>query len=84
LILHDKPTQALLLGFTGSGVKFKARCWIENYVETRVSEDQLNTAIYKALINANIVMPSSDIVVHFADLENELAISKQNKDLKRK
>lgn len=49
-------------------------------METRVSEDQLNTAIYKALINANIVMPSSDIIVHFADLENELAISKQNKD----
>ncbi len=30
---------------------------------TKVPE-KLNTVIYKALINANITMPSSDIVVH--------------------
>ena len=30
---------------------------------TKVPE-KLNTVIYKALINANIAMPSSDIVVH--------------------
>ncbi|WP_440955269.1 mechanosensitive ion channel family protein [Methanosarcina sp. Mfa9] len=66
-IMHDKPIEALLVEFTDSGVKFKARCWIENYVETRVSEDKLNTAIYKALINANIAMPSSDIIIHYAE-----------------
>ncbi|AKB32885.1 Potassium efflux system KefA protein [Methanosarcina siciliae HI350] len=79
-IMHEQPIQALLLEFTGSGVRFKARCWIENYVETRVSEDRLNTAIYKALINANILMPSSDIIVHFADRDKELKISRQGKD----
>ncbi|KKH48194.1 hypothetical protein EO93_10335 [Methanosarcina sp. 1.H.A.2.2] len=79
-IMHEQPVQALLLRFTGSGVEFKARCWIENYVETRVSEDKLNTAIYKALINANILMPSSDIIVHISDQENELKISRLGRD----
>lgn len=79
-IMHEQPIQALLLEFTGSGVKFKARCWIENYVETRVSEDRLNTAIYKALINANILMPSSDIIVHFADQDKELKFSEMDRD----
>lgn len=68
-IMQDKPVQALLLEFTESGVKFRARCWIEDYVETRVSEDRLNTAIYKALISKNIAMPSSDLVIYFADPE---------------
>ncbi|WP_406656460.1 mechanosensitive ion channel domain-containing protein [Methanolobus sp. ZRKC2] len=68
-IMQDKPVQALLLEFTESGVKFRARCWIEDYVETRLSEDKLNTAIYKTLISKNIAMPSSDIVVYFADPE---------------
>ncbi|KKH94667.1 hypothetical protein EO95_18450 [Methanosarcina sp. 1.H.T.1A.1] len=54
--MHEQPVQALLLRFTGSGVEFKARCGIENYVEIWVSEDRLNTAIYKALINANILI----------------------------
>jgi small-conductance mechanosensitive channel len=79
-IMHEEPMQALLLEFTESGVKFKARCWIENYVETRVSQDKLNTAIYKALIKGNILMPSSDIVVHFADQDNELKISGKNRN----
>nr|WP_269849949.1 mechanosensitive ion channel domain-containing protein [Methanosarcina horonobensis] len=77
-IMYENPVQVLLLEFTGSGMKFKARCWIENYVETRVSEDRLNTAIYKALINANIAMPSSDIIIHFADQGIELTISKKD------
>jgi len=41
---------------------------------TKVPE-KLNTVIYKALINANIAMPSSDIVVHFANQETELTAS---------
>jgi small-conductance mechanosensitive channel len=75
-IMQENPVQVLLLEFTESGIKFKARCWIENFVETRISEDKLNTVIYKALINANITMPSSDIVVHFADQKTELTSSK--------
>jgi MscS family membrane protein len=74
----------LLLEFTRSEVKFKVRCWIENFVETRISEDRLNTAIYKALINANIVMPSPDIIVHFADVNTDLIISRRDNDSKNR
>lgn len=79
-IMHENPIQVLLLEFTGSGMKLKARCWIEDYVETRISEDRLNTVIYKALINANIAMPSSDVIIHFADKENVLTIPKKNEN----
>lgn len=81
-IMQESPVQVLLLEFTESGIKFKARCWIENFVETRISEDKLNTVIYKALIDANIAMPSSDIVVRFANQETELTASKSNENLK--
>lgn len=69
-LMQEKPVQALLLEFTESGVKFRIRCWIENYVEIRISEDRLNTAVYKALINKKIAMPSSDLVVYFANPED--------------
>lgn len=82
-ILHDKPIQALISEFTEFGVKFKVRCWIENYLETRISEDRLNTAIYKALINANISMATgtSHVTIHFADAENESIISRRDNAL---
>jgi len=73
-IRHDKPIQVLLLEFTESGVKFKVRCWIENFVETRISGDRLNTVIYKTMINADIAMPFSDIIVHFADFKTDFDI----------
>jgi small-conductance mechanosensitive channel len=81
-IMHDKPIQVLFLEFTESGVKFTVRCWIENFVETRISEDRLNTAIYKALINADIVMPSSTVIIYFADREADLTFSRRDNDLK--
>lgn len=68
-IMHEEPVQALLLEFSGSGVKFKVRCWIENYVDIRVSLDQLNTAIYKALQDGDIELSTYNIVVGFSDLE---------------
>jgi MscS family membrane protein len=80
-IMHDKPIQALLSEFTEFGVKFKVRCWIENFVETRISEDRLNKAIYKVLINAGIAVPSSHTIIHFADQENDSTISRQVNDL---
>ncbi|WP_440948075.1 hypothetical protein ACSAZL_07500 [Methanosarcina sp. T3] len=79
-IMHENPIQVLLLEFTGSGMRFKARYRIGDYVETRVSEDRLNAAIYKALINANIAMPSSDIIIHFADQGTELTISRKDEN----
>jgi len=80
--MHDKPIQALLFDFTEFGVKFKVRCWIENFVESRVSEDRLNTAIYKAMTNAGIAVPSLHNIIHFADQENESIISRQSNDFK--
>jgi MscS family membrane protein len=69
-IMHNKPTQALVSHFTEFGVEFKVRCWIENFMDTRISEDRLNTAIYKALINANIEVPSLHVIIHVTGQEN--------------
>jgi hypothetical protein len=41
-------------------------------------------AIYKSLINANISMSSYDVIIHFADQETELTVSKSGEDLKEK
>jgi hypothetical protein len=41
-----------------------------------------NTAIYKALINANIAMPSYDVIIHFADQETELTVSNPARNFK--
>lgn len=81
-IMQDKPIQALLFDFTEFGVKFKVRCWIENFVETRISKDRLNTAIYKALTNAGITVPSLHIIIHFTDQENRVTVSKEDNDFK--
>ncbi|WP_240664234.1 mechanosensitive ion channel family protein [Methanosarcina sp. MSH10X1] len=62
-IMHEEPVQALLLEFSDSGMKFKVRCWIENYVDLRVSLDQLNTAIYKVLHAADIELSAYNIVI---------------------
>ena len=75
--MKDKPIQALLFDFTEFGVKFKVRCWIENFVETKISEDRLNTAIYKALTNAGVVVPSLHTIIHFIEPENKATVSKE-------
>jgi len=75
-IMHDKPIQVLLSEFTEFGSKFKVKCWIENFVETRISEDKLNTAIYKVLINEGITMPSLHTIIQLDDQENESTISR--------
>ena len=76
-IMQERPVQALLFEFTESGIKFRVRCWIEDYVEIRISEDRLNTAIYKALINKKIAMPSSDLVIHFANPEDNRIVPRK-------
>jgi small-conductance mechanosensitive channel len=77
-IMKDKPVQALLFDFTEFGVKFKVRCWIENFVETRILEDRLNTAIYKALTNAGVAVPSLHTIIHFTDQENKKIFPKSS------
>jgi small-conductance mechanosensitive channel len=73
-IMRERPVQALLFEFTESGIKFRIRCWIKDYEEIRISEDRLNTAIYKALINKKIAMPSTDLVVYFANPEDSRVV----------
>lgn len=66
-VMRDRPLQVLMLEFHGDGVMFRARCWIEDYVDTRISVDRLNTAIYRRLFAAGVIAgPSSDIIVHRA------------------
>ena len=81
-IMHDKPIEAYMSKLTEFGVEFMVRCWIESYVERDVSENRLNTIIYKALKNANIRMHCSDVMIHFSDPENRSTISRQDNDLR--
>ncbi|MGB9131286.1 MAG: mechanosensitive ion channel family protein [Methanosarcina sp.] len=81
-IMQDKPIQALLFDFTEFGVKFKVRCWIENFTETKISEDRLNTAIYKALTNAGIAVPALHIIIQFVGQENKGTVSKEDNDFR--
>jgi small-conductance mechanosensitive channel len=83
-IMHEEPVQALLLEFSGSGVVFKVRCWIENYVDIRVSLDMLNTAIYKALLDGDIELSTYNIVVGFTDLETGSIVSSCRKNSRNK
>jgi hypothetical protein len=47
-------------------------------VEKRISEDRLNTAVYKALIDKKIAMPSSYLVFYFANPEdNRMVYTKE-------
>ena len=67
-VMKDKPIQVLLWEFRESGVMLRARCWIEDYVDTRLLVDQLNTAIYRRLFEAGVVSgPVSDVNVHRAE-----------------
>jgi MscS family membrane protein len=63
-VMSDKPIEALFLTFQDSGLMFRVRCWIEDYVETRRIIDKLNTVIYKALNEAGIAIPFPQRVVH--------------------
>ena len=56
-VMHEKPVEALMLEFGDSAMVFRVRCWIENYIETRRVIDKMNTALYKALNKAEIVIP---------------------------
>ncbi len=68
-VMTDKPVEALFLEFQDSGLLFRVRCWIEDYVETRRVIDKLNTAIYKALNEADIEIPFPQRVVHLQQTE---------------
>jgi small-conductance mechanosensitive channel len=63
-VMKNKSVEALFLEFRDSGLLFRVRCWIETYVETRRVIDKMNTAIYKALNEADIGIPFPQRVVH--------------------
>lgn len=81
-IMHNKPIEAYMFRLTEFGVEFKVRCWIESYVERDVSENRLNTIIYKALKNANIEMPRYDVMIHSSDQENRPTSSREGNDIR--
>lgn len=56
-VMHERPIEALLLEFGESALIFRVRCWIEHYVETRRVMDKMNSALYRALSDAKIVIP---------------------------
>lgn len=64
-VMKEKLIEALLLEFGESALIFRVRCWIEHYVETRRVIDKMNTALYKALNEANIAFAMPQRRVHF-------------------
>ena len=56
-VMQDERIEALFIQYGDSGLIFRVRCWIEDYVETRRIMDKLNSCLYKALNEAGIEMP---------------------------
>ncbi|MFQ5923084.1 MAG: mechanosensitive ion channel family protein [Anaerolineales bacterium] len=54
----ERPVEALFLHFGDSGMIFRVRWWLDSYVDTRRMFDQVNTAIIRALDEANIEVPN--------------------------
>ena len=63
-VLQDRPVEALFLEFGESAMIFRVRWWLESYVDTRRMFDQVNTALYKALKENDIVLPAPHLEVH--------------------
>jgi MscS family membrane protein len=71
-VVRDRPIQVLLWEFQDTGVLIRARCWIEDYVDTRIVVDQLNTAIYRRLFERGVISgPTSDIALHTPEGEEK-------------
>ena len=63
-VMTDRPVEALMLEFGDSALVFRVRCWIEHFVETRRVIDRMNTALYRALNTAGVLIPYPQQVVH--------------------
>jgi small-conductance mechanosensitive channel len=63
-VLSDRPVEALFLEFGDSAMIFRVRWWLESYVDTRRMFDRVNTALYKALAEAEIELPAPQLEVH--------------------
>jgi MscS family membrane protein len=62
-VLSEHPVEALFLEFGDSALIFRVRWWLESYIDTRRIFDSVNTAIYNALIEADIEIPFPQRVV---------------------
>jgi len=62
-VLPDHPVEALFWEFGDSALKFRVRWWLDSYVDSRRMFDKVNTAIYKALDEAQIEIPFPQRVV---------------------
>ena len=69
-VLTDHPVDALFLEFGDSALIFRVRWWLDSYVDTRRMFDHVNTAIYKALNEADIEIPFPQRVVTHKGLPN--------------
>lgn len=69
-VLLDRPVEALFLEFGDSALIFRVRWWLESYVDTRRMFDSVNTAIYKALNEADIEIPFPQRVITHKGLPN--------------
>jgi small-conductance mechanosensitive channel len=63
-VLPDRPVEALFLEFGESALIFRVRWWLESYVDTRRMFDRVNSALYKALEEADIELPAPQLEVH--------------------
>jgi len=64
----DRKVEALFLKFTGLGMIFRVRWWLDSFVDTRRMFDSVNTAIIYALDQANIGIANDEM-----DLNHRIA-----------
>jgi len=63
-VLTDKPVEALFLEFGDSALIFRVRWWLSSYYDARRMFDRVNSAVYEALREADIVVPFPQREVH--------------------
>jgi small-conductance mechanosensitive channel len=63
-VLPDQKVEALFLNFGESAMTFRVRWWLGSYEDTRRMFDRVNTAMYKALNGAGIVIANRQVDTH--------------------
>lgn len=63
-VAGERPVEPLLTTFADSALVFNVRYWVNSYVDTPRMYDRVNTAIYKALVTANVPIPFPQRDVH--------------------